>query len=154
MIQIQPDSSAYDDSHYLLLKDVEGVAEGESVKVNLGETVVVGRSRRCHLSLKRAPRYLLDKDGERASIRESLGFRSTSRRHCRVTYLAPDVAEVENLSANGTLVDGHRVDRVLLRDVRRHAHRIRLGRNGDTLELSCGSVELSRGGSSAGTSGA
>ncbi len=142
MIRIESDSAAYDDTHYLLVKDVEGVAQGESVKVSLGETVLVGRSRTCHLSLKTAPKYLMDEDGNREAIRRSVGFRSTSRRHCRITYLAPDVAEVENLSANGTLVDGHRVDRVLLRDVRRSAHTIRLGRQGDVLELRCGSVEV------------
>jgi hypothetical protein len=59
----------------------------------------------------------------------------------RITYLAPDVVEILNLSPNGTLVDGHRVDRILLDDVRRTRHEIRLGPHGDRLELVCGSVE-------------
>jgi len=144
MIYVKPDPAPYDDSHYLVLEGRAGIAAGERVKVSLGETVTVGRSRTCQFSLKKTPRYLNDRDGERASIRGSLGYRSVSRRHCRVAYLAPDLVEVVNLSRNGTFVDGHRVDRIVLDDIRRRlaAHEIRLGRHGDVLGLSCGSVEL------------
>lgn len=142
MIQLTTDGPQYDDRHYLRLAGRDGLTRGESLKVSLGETVVVGRSRACDLSLKKTPRYLCDDDGERARIQASLPFRATSRRHVRITYLAPDLVEVQNLSPNGTIVDGHLVDRVLLTDVRRTPHEIRLGRNGDVLELACGSVEL------------
>ena len=142
MIQIRPDEVRYDDRHYLRLSGRSGAIEGETLKVSLGETIVVGRSRTCDLSLKTTPRYLADVDGERERIRASLAFRAVSRQHFRLTYLGPDRVEIQNLSRNGTLVDGHRVDRVLLDDVRRRCHDIRLGRSGDVLELSCGSVEL------------
>jgi pSer/pThr/pTyr-binding forkhead associated (FHA) protein len=142
MIQIKPDAAPYDDSHYLLLKGVEGVGAGETVKISLGESVEVGRSRHCGWSLKKTARYLKDVGGEREAIRESVAFRSVSRRHCRITYLAPDLVEVVNLSRNGTFVDGHRVDRIVLDDCRRASHRIRLGKTGDVVELSCGSAEL------------
>lgn len=142
MIQILPDPAPYDDTHYLLLRGVEGIGVGERVKVSLGETVFLGRSSRCHYSLKKTPRYLRDRDGERAAIRDSLAYKTVSRRHCRVSYLSPDVVEVQNLSQNGTFVDGHRVDRVLLHDVRRSTHAIRLGQSGDVIEISCGSVEI------------
>jgi pSer/pThr/pTyr-binding forkhead associated (FHA) protein len=144
MIQVPRPESGYDDDHYVLLRGVEGIGAGETIKVNLGETVFAGRSRRCQYSLKKTPGYLLAEDGSRERIRESLAFRCTSRRHCRITYLSPDVVEVENLSPNGTLVDGHRVDRVLLQDVRRTPHRVRLGPRGDLIEIACGSVELVR----------
>jgi pSer/pThr/pTyr-binding forkhead associated (FHA) protein len=141
MIQLTTDGPRYDDRHYLRLAGRDGLTEGESLKICVGETVVVGRSRACDLSLKKTPRYLCD-DGERARIQASLPFRATSRRHVRLTYLAPDVVEVENLSPNGTLVDGFRVDRVLLTDVRTATHELRLGVHGDVLVLACGSVEL------------
>lgn len=142
MLHLDPDAPRFDDRHYLRLIGVAGALAGESVKICLGETVVVGRSRTCELSLKKTPRYLRDADGERRRLASSVGFRATSRRHVRLTYLAPDVVEIENLSPNGTLVDGHRVHRLLLTDVRRTTHTIRLGPHGDLLSLSCGSVEL------------
>jgi pSer/pThr/pTyr-binding forkhead associated (FHA) protein len=144
MIQIPATPDGYDDAHFLLLRGLEGIGCGETVKVNLGETVFAGRSRRCQYSLKKTPAYLLAEDGERERLRASLAYRATSRRHCRITYLSPDVAEVENLSANGTIVDGHRVDKVLLQDVRKAVHEIRLGPRGDVLRLACGSLEIVR----------
>ena len=142
MIHVKPDPLAYDDSHYLVVEGRAGVGEGERLKVSLGETVWNGRSRDCQFSLKKTPRFLRDEGGERAAIRESLGYRAVSRRHCRVTYLAPDLVEIVNLSRNGTFVDGHRVDRIVLGDIRAASHEIRLGRHGDLLSLSCGSVEI------------
>lgn len=141
MIQLTTDGPRYDDRHYLRLSGRDGLTQGESLKISLGEVVVVGRSRVCDLSLKKTPRYLCD-DDERARIRASLPFRATSRRHVRLAYLSPDVVEVVNLSPNGTLVDGFRVDRVLLTDVRTATHELRLGTHGDVLVLACGSVEL------------
>ncbi len=142
MIQILPDPAPYDDSHYLLLRGLEGIGAGERAKINLGETVHVGRSSPCQYSLKKTPRYLRDRDGERARIRGSVAYRSVSRVHCRIAYLSPDVVEIQNHSPNGTFVDGHRVDRPLLHDVRSGKHVIRLGASGDVLELACGSLEV------------
>ena len=144
MIQIKPDPAPYDDTHYLVLQGVDGIGVGETAKISLGESLVVGRSRYCGWSLQKSARYLKDENGEREAIRESVAFRSVSRRHCRVTYLAPDLAEVVNLSPNGTIVDGHRVDRIVINDCRRKPHRIQLGPTGDTVELHCGSVEPGR----------
>jgi pSer/pThr/pTyr-binding forkhead associated (FHA) protein len=142
MIQIEANQPAYDDRHYVLLRGREGVAAGERLKVSLGETVYVGRSRSCQFSLKKTPAFLRDRDGARRRIRSMLGYRSTSRRHVRIAYLAEDLVEIENLSRNGTLVDGHRVDRLFLRDARRERHEIRLGRHGDVLVLEPGSLPI------------
>jgi pSer/pThr/pTyr-binding forkhead associated (FHA) protein len=142
MIQIKPDPAPYDDRHYLWLRGVEGIGKDEKAKISLGESLDVGRSRHCGWSLKKCATYLKDVDGEREAIRESVAFKSVSRRHCRVTYLAPDLVEVVNLSRNGTFVDGHRVDRIVLDDCRSASHRIQLGPNGDVVELSCGSAEV------------
>jgi hypothetical protein len=144
MFQTKPDPTSYDDRHYLLVRGEEGLLEGERAKVSLGESIVLGRSRRCGLSLKKSARYLDCDAPARRAIRESLAYRSTSRRHCRLTYLAPDLIEVVNLSPNGTLVDGHRVDRVVLDDARTATHEIRLGRHGDPIRVACGSVEIAK----------
>ena len=141
MIQIDTTRPTYDD-HYVMLEGREGVAAGERLKVSLGETVYVGRSRTCDLSLKKTPAFLRDRDGARARIKASRGYRSTSRRHVRIAYLSADVVEVQNLSRNGTFVDGHRVDRVLLSDARRTGHEIRLGLHGDVLRLEPGSLPV------------
>jgi pSer/pThr/pTyr-binding forkhead associated (FHA) protein len=143
MFQLKPDPHAYDDRHHLLLVGQGGLVEGERVKVSLGESVVLGRSRLCDLSLKKSLRYLECDGADRRALRERLSFRAVSRRHCCITYLAPDLVEVVNLSPNGTFVDGHRVDPLVLRDARSRSHEIRLGPHGDVVSLACGSVELS-----------
>jgi pSer/pThr/pTyr-binding forkhead associated (FHA) protein len=142
MIQIDGTQPTYDDRHYMVLEGREGICAGERLKVSLGETVYVGRSRTCQLSLKKTPAFLRDRDGARGRIRTSRAYRSTSRRHVRIAYLDDDDVEVENLSRNGTYVDGHRVDRILLRDARHATHEIRLGRHGDLLLLAPGSLPL------------
>jgi predicted transcriptional regulator len=35
--------------------------------------------------------------------------------------------EIRNLSANGTWVDGHRIDAVMIDDISKNAHEIRFG---------------------------
>jgi hypothetical protein len=49
---------------------------------------------------------------------------------------------VLNLSRNGTLVDGHKVDRVVLTDCRERGHTIRLGPEGVVLDLLPGSLPV------------
>jgi pSer/pThr/pTyr-binding forkhead associated (FHA) protein len=125
----------YDDRHVLALCGTGELGEGSHLPIRLGESVVVGRSRHCDWSLKRTPGWLRKPDAERVRIRKSLPWRATSRRHCRISYIAPDIVDVENLSINGTIVDGHKVDRIVLTDCRRHPHSIRLGPDGVTLQL-------------------
>lgn len=126
----------------LVLKAEDPAVKGETLRLSLGETVVCGRSRQCGWSLKRTLPYLEDEGGTRARMRESLSFTAVSRRHCRVTFLAPDLVEVENLSPNGTLVDGRAVDRLMLTDCRTRPHTIQLGPEGLVLELAWGSLPV------------
>jgi len=119
----------------LALQGVGPLAEGETLPIRLGQSVLLGRSRQCHWSLKRTPAWLRSTDLRREALRRTLGWRATSRRHCRITYLAPGAVDVENLSPNGTLVDGRPIDRVLLQDCQSSPHRIQLGTHGVVLEL-------------------
>ena len=129
------DAPSYDGSHRLALQGLGPLGEGLNLVIRLGESVVLGRSRHCDWSLKGTPSWLKSQEGDRTAIRKSLGWRSTSRRHCRITYLAPDLVEVRNLSQNGTLVDEHRVDRIILTDCRNRVHEIRLGESGEFFQL-------------------
>lgn len=60
----------------------------------------------------------------------------------KFTYVSPDMVEVENLSPNGTYLDGHKIDRVMLTDCRTKPHAIRLGPHGVTLELVPGALPI------------
>lgn len=142
MMNLKPGENGYDSNHYLSVRGLGNLAEGQNVKVSLGETIVVGRSRHCDWSLRRAPHYLKTPVGQRAEIQNDLAFNSVSRRHARISYLAPDMVEVENLSGNGTLVDGKLVDKIVLTDCRSEAHRIQLGPKGVILELQPGSLPV------------
>jgi pSer/pThr/pTyr-binding forkhead associated (FHA) protein len=139
-VKSQPDG--YDARHYLSLRGIGPSGDGQLLKVNLGETVVCGRSRWCDWSLKRSPGFLTAEKPAREEIRKSLPWSTTSRRHVKVTYVSPDMVEVENLSGNGTYVDGHLVDRVVLTDCRTKAHSIRMGPHGVTLELAPGALPI------------
>jgi pSer/pThr/pTyr-binding forkhead associated (FHA) protein len=142
MIQVQDSETGYDDATYVFLKGVGDGLDGQTVKISLGESITCGRSRHCGWSLKRTPLYLKDQNGERESLRASLPWRATSRRHVRITYLAPDLVDVQNLSQNGTFVDGHLVDRIVLTDCRRQPHRIQMGPKGALLEIQPGSLPV------------
>ena len=140
MMNLRPGTGEDDRTppQFLSLRGLGALAEGQHVKLGLGASIVVGRSRHCDWSLRRAPQYLMSDAGGRRAIKGDLAFTSVSRCHARLTYVAPDRVELENLSGNGTLVDGRLVDRIVLTDVLRKSHRIQLGPKGVILELQPG----------------
>lgn len=144
MMNLRADDNAnqYETEHYLSVRGLGELAEGQQVKLSLGESIILGRSRHCDWSLRRAPMYLKSDKNGRDVIRHDLRYNSVSRKHTRVTYLAPDMVEIENLSGNGTLVDGKLVDKIVLTDCRAETHRIQLGPKGVILELQPGSLPL------------
>jgi hypothetical protein len=142
VIDVRPRTDGYDPSHYVFVKGTGKLGDGQSLKLSVGESILCGRSRWCEWSLKKTPRYLKDEEGAREAARQSVAWRTTSRRHCRLAYLAPDMIEIRNLSTNGTFVDGHRVDRLVLTDCRFQPHRLRLGPEGVEIELTPGSLPL------------
>ena len=142
MIQVKATKNGYNDRKFLQLRGTGDLGEGEILKLSMGETIVVGRSRHCDWSLKRTPAYLISEGDRREEIRTSIAFRSVSRQHVRISFLAPDMVDVENLSSNGTIVDGNRVDRIVLKDCETVAHTIQLGPSGVILELEPGSLPV------------
>ena len=136
------DANQYDTEHYVAVRGLGELAQGQQVKINLGESIVVGRSRHCDWSLRRAPSYLKSDANGRDVIRHDLRYNSVSRKHARISYIAQDMVEIENLSGNGTLVDGKLVDKMMLTDCRTKTHRVQLGPKGVILEIQPGSLPL------------
>ena len=55
-------------------------------------------------------------------------FRTVSRKHVRVAYISPDRVEIEDLSANGTFLDGKRVEgSTLITNIMEKPHELKLG---------------------------
>ncbi len=54
-------------------------------------------------------------------------FKTVSRKHVRITYREPGKIEIEDLSSNGTFLDGRRIERVEITDLRERPHELLLG---------------------------
>ena len=141
-LKAEENASQYDTEHYVCVRGLGDLAQGQQVKISLGESIVVGRSRHCEWSLRRAPTYLKSDAGARNEIRHDLRYNSVSRKHARISYVAPDMVEIENLSGNGTLVDGKLVHKIVLTDCRSVTHRLQMGPKGVILEIQPGSLPL------------
>ncbi len=142
MIEVKSGSVGYDQDCYLALKGVGELVEGQTLKLSLGETIVCGRSRHCDWSLKRAPAYLKAGGKDRIALQSQLEYCSVSRKHLQIAFLSREMVELTNLSANGTYVDGNRIDRIVLDDCMTQEHEIRLGPEGPMLMLVPGSLPV------------
>ncbi len=109
---------------FLRLIGVTGYFSQVNVCLARGKSLVVGRSRRCSVSLQETPAYT---NGDAAKIRKEAEFRKVSREHFKISFLHPYIVEIENLSQNGTYLDGKKVDRILLSDFRTKPHDISFG---------------------------
>jgi pSer/pThr/pTyr-binding forkhead associated (FHA) protein len=119
---------------HLELVGTEGLLKGHRLKVPLGESVVVGRSRSCDLSTRRSKAFLRATEEVQRRILADRAFLMVSRRHVQVTYHSADRIEIRDLSQNGTFVDDRRVDRAILSGVDDGGVEIRLSRS-ETLRL-------------------
>lgn len=103
----------------LVLRGLDGGFRGIERRLRVGESVVLGRSRQCGF----APVVSF---GGIVCETEVQRLRRMSREHARVSFCNLRHVEVEDLSRNGTLVNGQRVQRLVLDD---------LGEKSATLEL-------------------
>ena len=87
---------------------MKGFLEGEERLLARGDEIVVGRSRSADLSLRMATKFLERMD--RRELSRSEAWRTVSRQHARIAFYRADHIVIEDLSANGTFVDGERVD--------------------------------------------
>lgn len=80
-----------------------GLVQGESYVLNPGVAVIIGRSRSCDISLRRTPGYLKASPEARDTDHD---FNTVSRRHARIEVGTNSRARIEDLSTNGTYVNG------------------------------------------------
>ena len=109
----------------LLLRGTSGLVHGEIFPIRKGQTVIIGRSRGCDICLKRIKRYMDLPENERDKDKD---FLSVSRRHIRLTFQDAARVELEDLSANGTYLDGKKMEQtVVLSDLSSVVHELMLG---------------------------
>ena len=99
----------------LSIHGIHGWVNGAHYPLADGDTLVIGRSRSCDISLRRTEGYL---DQPRRVRDGDVDFNTVSRRHLRLR-LERNVLKVEDLSSNGTWVNGERLDHRVDVDVSR-----------------------------------
>ena len=107
-----------------VLVGIRGVVEDELFPLEHGKSVVIGRSRECDISLRNCKRWI---EAEEANALPEEGPKTVSRKHLKVSFLENDGIELEDLSSNGTFVDGQRIDRTVITDLKETPHEIVLG---------------------------
>lgn len=100
-----------------------GLVQGERYTLAEGVPVVIGRSRSCDISLRRIPAYLNAPPEQRDADHD---FNTVSRRHARIE-IQGQRARIEDLSTNGTFVNGEFVMGSTEVDLAAGACSIRLG---------------------------
>lgn len=108
----------------LVVRGHGGVLAGTEHTLARGETLIVGRSRTCDLSLRNTDAFRHREDA--AKLLMTKEFNRVSRVHCEIRYREDGQVEIRDLSRNGTLVDGERVGR---------RHVVRLGGSRAQIEL-------------------
>jgi pSer/pThr/pTyr-binding forkhead associated (FHA) protein len=101
-----------------------GLLAGVRRLLDPGETLVIGRSRSCDLSLRKTSAFGHRDDGP--DLLRSREFNRVSRIHCELEYRGDGEVELRDLSRNGTFVDGVRVGRT---------HHLSVGRSHVVVEL-------------------
>ncbi|MHC4472023.1 MAG: FHA domain-containing protein [Planctomycetota bacterium] len=119
----------YDKTAKLTLAGTDGLLRDDVYPLYLGQSVLVGRSRKCQVSTRRSRTFLASSEVEQREILAMESFLKVSRRHVRLTYLARNQVEIWDLSKNGTYVDGKRVDRMLVPVLGEHPVEIRLAKS-------------------------
>jgi pSer/pThr/pTyr-binding forkhead associated (FHA) protein len=109
----------------IVLKGVAGIVKDESFTIETGQDIVVGRSRSCEISIKACRAYSLMEPEARD---KDEGLLTVSRKHLRIRFVQPDAVEVEDLSSNGTFLDGKKVEKITIKDLASKSYEIRLGR--------------------------
>ena len=109
---------------HLRLTGFAGYLAGEVREILPGETIVVGRSRSCGFSLRKSAKWKAEGKSE---AQADPAFRAVSRKHARIAVLPEGKVEIEGLGANGTFVDGIRIDKILLTDLARKSHELKMG---------------------------
>ncbi|MEK7485152.1 MAG: FHA domain-containing protein [Planctomycetota bacterium] len=108
-------------SECLVLKGIEGLVKGEEYNIELGETVVIGRSSKCDICLK----YLYEDEEQKNPGGKQ--FNTVSREHIRISFHNLTTIEFEDLSSNGTYIDGKQITSHIISDAIVKNHQLQLG---------------------------
>ena len=73
----------YDRNQYLVLQGTGGLVDGESFRVYLGQSLTVGRSADCDISLKKCRTF---REAGGVGIVDKPGFLKVSRLHFRISF--------------------------------------------------------------------
>jgi pSer/pThr/pTyr-binding forkhead associated (FHA) protein len=122
-------------SRRLTLRGLAGFLKNESIEIGLGRTVTIGRSRYCDFSTRRSKTFLKAPEEQQRAILYEDAFNKVSRRHVRISFAGPDRVEIEDLSKNGTFVNGDKIRKILLTDLEKGGVEIRLS-DAECLQLS------------------
>jgi len=109
----------------LVVRGTKGFLSGAVHVLEVGESMTIGRSRSADLSMRKAERHY-ERDDWRI-LMNSEPFLSVSRHHVRIHFLHRDLVEIKDMSSNGTMLDGRRVDCVAVTDLDEQPHDLRLG---------------------------
>ncbi|KAF0246641.1 MAG: hypothetical protein FD180_460 [Planctomycetota bacterium] len=109
----------------IMLKGLSGIVKDESFPIEAGQDVVLGRSRSCEISLKSCRAYSLMEPEQRD---KDEGLLTVSRKHVRIRFIKTDGIEIEDLSSNGTFLDGKKVEKMTITDLPGKPCELRLGR--------------------------
>lgn len=101
-----------------------GLFAGVAHSLHPGDTLVIGRSRSCDLSLRKTDEFKKREDA--VTLLDSRQFNRVSRIHCEIEFRKDGQVQIRDLSRNGTFVDGVRVGR---------SHLLRVGPSHVTVEL-------------------
>ena len=115
----------------VVLVGLKGFVEGEEHPLEYGQTVTIGRSRRCDICLCRSKKWAAMKPADRALHPD---FMTVSRSHARISYQDDNWIEIQDTSANGTFVDGKRISKIVIGDIKQRSHEMRIG-NAEVLRL-------------------
>jgi pSer/pThr/pTyr-binding forkhead associated (FHA) protein len=107
-----------------ILVGTDGFVRGVEFPIDSGAGVTVGRSRSCELSLQRLDAWTALSPEEQSHEKE---FKSVSRKHVRISVHNDNTVEIEDLSSNGTFVDGKRIKRIVITDLPERSHEVLLG---------------------------
>lgn len=110
----------------LVLTGTHGVFQGKKFYIDEGESKVIGRSHSCDIVLEPGPLYEITQDDEeRENIARHL--QTISRKHLRITFHNEAKVELQDLSANGTFLDGEAIEQIFLADITAESHVLLLG---------------------------
>ncbi len=109
----------------LVVRGLRGFLAGEEKRIAVGESLVLGRSRRAGLSTRRAKKLKARPDWEK--VIGTAAFLTVSRRHTRIDHVSPGVIEITDLSSNGTYLDGKQIAKETVSDLAEKTHVLGVG---------------------------